>query len=320
MRAVRYHEHGDESVLRVDEVAPPDPGPGEVSIDVRAAAVNPVDVLYRKGILSPGSLPAVPGGDVAGVVDSVGPDVTEHAPGDRVFAAGLVAEPWAGYADVAIAPVDRVAPLPGTVEFDAAAASGTVGVTAWRALVDHGRVEPADVVLIHGGSGGVGHVAVQLADRVGASVVATAGSDAARERVRALGADEVLDYDREDLQDAVATTAPDGVDVVLDHMIDEYLPLDVAVAAHGATVVSITGDVPAVPDAGTARGKELTVQFMSASRNTPDVGAVLRRLAVLLGRGDLTVDVARRFDLDEAGEAQRFVDEESFVGKVVVVP
>lgn len=208
--------------------------------------------------------------------------------------------------------------LPGGVSFEEGAAMALVGGTAWRALFDHGGLGPADACLIHGGSGGVGHAAVQLASIAGADVVATAGSAARRDRVLELGADTVVGYDREDLGDALVAALPDGADVILDHRLEQYLAMDVALAAHGGTVVTIYGDIPPVSDPS-IRGKELTIQAMGGA-NKPDRKGTLRHLARLLEAGELVSVVDRTYELEELPEAHRAILEESFVGKLVVTP
>ena len=318
MRAVRYHDHGGPEVLQLDDVAMPDPGPDEVLVSVHAAGVNPVDTYFRAGAYSPGSLPWIPGSDLAGVVETTGEGVSRLHPGDRVFGTGLGRDRPGTYAEACVAPESLLAPLPDGVDFTEGAALALVGVTAWRALIDHAGLEPAERCLVHGGAGGVGHVAVQLAAAVGAETTATA-APAYHNRLAGLGADRVLDYDREDLAEAVAKAG--GPDVILDHRCDDYLGLDAEVAAHAARIVGIGQTDPAVtlPAFAAARAKELQLYLMSMF-NTPDIGAVLRRLGRLADAGVLTAAVERVFDLDDAAEAQRAVLEESFLGKLVLEP
>jgi NADPH:quinone reductase-like Zn-dependent oxidoreductase len=318
MRAVRFHEHGGPEVLTVDDVADPEPGPGEVRIQAAAVGVNPVDTYFREGAYPVPDLPFVPGSDVAGTVAAVGPGVEALAVGDRVFATGLGNGRSGTYAEACVAPTDLVAPLPASVSFADAAALALVGTTAWQAFVHHAGVEPAETVLVHGGSGGVGHVAVQLATTMGARVVATA-SPQFHDDLTDLGADVVLDYHDDDLASQVA--AAGAPDVVLDTRVDEYLQFDADVAAQGARVVGIgNASERAGFDAfNVTKSKELTYQFMSMF-NTADTAAVLSRLATLAARGDVTPRVARRYDLGEAAAAQRAVLEDHVLGKLVLEP
>ena len=335
MRAVRYHEYGGPEVLRVDEVDRPEPAADEVLIEVAAAGVNPVDTYFREGGYEPFTLPMVTGVDAAGEVVSVGPDVvgidagdseeprssgSRLEAGDAVVATGLNKDHYGTCAEYVAVPSDRVVALPDGVDPVAAGGAGVAAVTSWRALIDHAGLEPAETALIHGGSGGVGHAAVQLAATTGARVVTTAAPEY-HDRLEALGADAVLDYARDDLREAVEEASAGGPDVILDHRLDDYLQFDADVAAHDARIVGIGENDPAVgfTNDGAARGKDLTFQFMSMY-NTPDLSRPLERVATLLGGGELDIQVARTYDLDDVAQAQRDVMSESFLGKLVVTP
>jgi NADPH:quinone reductase-like Zn-dependent oxidoreductase len=320
MRAVRYHEHGGPDVLQVDEVDDPEPGAREVVVDVAAAGINPVDTYFREGAYSPYTLPIVPGVDVAGTVSAVGDAVEDYAVGDRVLGTGLSRNHQGACAERVAVPTDRLAHLPEGVDLVEAGGAGVVAVTAFRALIDHAGLEPAESVLVHGGSGGVGHAAVQIAAATGARVVTTA-APRYHDRVAALGADRVFDYGHDDLRDAVRDAADGGVDVVLDHRLDDYLQFDADVAAHRGRVVGVGENDPAVgfTNDGVARSKDLCYQFMSMF-NTPRLADPLERVAHLLGTGDLRIAVDRIYDLDEVAAAHRDVMTESVFGKLVVVP
>ncbi len=305
-------------MLTVDEVDRPDPGPGEVRVAVRAAGVNPVDTYFREGSYEPPELPMIPGSDLAGVVDAVGEDVDEFAEGDRVFGTGLGNDRQGTYAEYAVAPADRLAPLPEGVDFAEGAAVALVGVTAWRALVDHAGLDPAETCLIHGGSGGVGHVAVQLADATGARVVTTAAREY-HDQLGDLGADVTVDYGRDDLAETVVEA--DRPDVVLDHRLDQYLDLDAEVGRQGVRVVGIGNTQPEAgfDNVAAARSREMELHLMSMF-NTPDFAAVLGKLSRLLAAGDLEPSISNRYDLDRAADAQEAVLHNSFFGKLVVEP
>ncbi|MFC7155540.1 NADPH:quinone reductase [Halomarina halobia] len=322
MRVVSIDREGGPDVLRVADADRPTPRDDEVRVEVRAAGVNPVDTYMRatdESYRVP-SFPAVLGLDFAGVVDAVGESVEDFAVGDRVFGTGLDAGRAGGYAEYTVAPTDRVARLPDGVPFDAAGGLGVAAVTAWRALIDHAGLEPGETCLIHGGSGGVGHAAVQIAAATGAHVVTTA-SERYHDDLRALGADAVLDYRRDDLAAAVVEATDGGPDAILDHMLHEYMQFDADVVARYGRVVFLRNrhleagftDVPSVG------GKELTFTVMSMF-NAPSLREPLERLARLLAAGDLTIRVARTYPLSEAAVAHRAVEEESFLGKVVLTP
>jgi NADPH2:quinone reductase len=318
MQAVRYHEHGGRDVLEVEDVNRPEPDEGEVLVDVEAAGVNPVDTYFREGSYAPGDLPWIPGSDVAGTVTAVGEDVTGFSAGDRVFGTGLGNQLPGTCAEYVAAPTEMLAHLPDSVDFETGAATALVGVTAWQTLVEACSLRPADTCLIHGGSGGVGYVAVQLAAATGATVTTTA-STGYHERLHELGADEVLDYRRDDLAESIVDAGEP--DVILDQRLDEYLPLDTDVAAHGADIGAIGNESPAATfeNVPQCRGKALSVHHVSMF-NTPDIGAVCARLATLMANDDIAGIVARRYSLDDVTEAHRAVLEDSYLGKLVVVP
>jgi NADPH:quinone reductase-like Zn-dependent oxidoreductase len=318
MRAVRYHDYGGSEVLRVDEIDRPDPGDDEVLIEVAAAGINPVDTYFVAGSYEPFTLPMIPGVDAAGEAVSVGAAVEGVSAGDTVVATGLSKDHYGACAEYVAVPSDRLAVLPAGVDPVEAGGAGVAAVTAWRALIDHARLEPAETALIHGGSGGVGHAAVQLASVAGARVVTTA-APAYHDRLHELGADAVLDYGRDDLRAAVADV--DAPDVILDHRLDDYLQFDADVAAHDGRIVGIGENDPQIgfTNDGVARGKDLTCQFMSMF-NTPVLADPLGRVAHLLGDGRLDIEVARTYDLAEVAAAHEDVMADSFLGKLVVTP
>ena len=323
MYALRYHEAGDPDVLQYESIDTPEPGHGEVLVEVRAASVNPVDAKIREGV-DPGG-PKTTGSDLAGVVVEVGDGVTTFEAGDRVFATGLHTGRFSGgsFAEMATVPTDLLAELSDDVSFEEGAAVSLVGVTAWRALVDHADWEPGDSVFIHGGNGGVGHIAVGLADAMGGSAVCTARPEY-HDELRKLGAEAVIDYREDDLAESVRD-ATGGADVVLDHMPDEYIEFDVDVAAMEGDIVIIAGGETTFPATSPARGKELDVHMMSMSNlsshpEMPDIAPILEQLAELVSDGRLEVVIDRTYPLEEGAEAHRAVLEESLLGKILVVP
>jgi len=326
MRAIRYHEFGGPEVLQHEQIDPLEPNTDEVRIETRAIGVNPCDSLRREGLWND-KLPLIPGSDVAGVVQAKGDRVTRFDIGDRVYGtiphlnvSGTRGDRQGVYAESVVAREDRLAPLPEDIPFDIGAGLGLVGITAYRALLHFGKLKPGQTCLVHGGSGGVGHVAVQLASTLGTHVITTASSSH-HNIVSDLGGDIVLDYDRPDLEAAIDETTTDGVDVILDHRLGDYVQLDINIARFGGTIVAIGGnhDTPQIDDLTEAIGKDLTIQPMDMF-NEPDIGKTLDRLSRLLRNSRLTVHVAETFDLVEAAEAQRTVDEESFIGKIVILP
>jgi NADPH2:quinone reductase len=319
MRAVRYHEYGGPDVLGIDQIDRPSPAEDEVLVEMRAASVNPVDVMFRSGEYGEIPLPSIPGGDGAGVVTAVGDDVDRFEQGDRLFASGMDRAEGGTVAEYAAIPATKLAHLPDHVSFKEGAAVANVGATAWTALEEVAGIQTGDSVLVHGGAGGVGHAAVQIAASAGAEVIATAGSEAARERLRELGATTALDYGSETLaEDVLAATDGEGVETVLDHRLQQYLQTDLQVLTEGGDIVAIMGNIPdtsGVP----FYTKEATLQALRMD-NHPVRAPTLARLAGLMERGDLTPVVADTYDLNEVAEAQADVLAGGYVGKLVVTP
>jgi NADPH:quinone reductase-like Zn-dependent oxidoreductase len=220
MRAVLLRETGDADVLRLEEVEQPEPGEGEVLIRVRAASINPIDWKYRRGIM-PKALPAVLGNDVSGTVERSRAE--GFAEGEDVF--GIA--PSGGYAEFATAPAPLLAKKPAGVSHEQAAAIPVGGLTAWQALFDRGGLERGQTALVAGAAGGVGHFAVQFAKRAGARVIGT-GSSRNRDFVLGLGAEEYIDYTRQDVAESLS-----GVDLAFDTVGGETTQSLIAVVREG---------------------------------------------------------------------------------------
>jgi NADPH:quinone reductase-like Zn-dependent oxidoreductase len=325
MRAIRYHEFGGPEVLSLDSVPTLDPAADEVRVQVVAAGVNPCDALRREGLWGD-RLPLIPGSDLAGVVTAVGSE-SSYEVGDRVFGtvpmlnvSGSRGDRQGTYAEEVVVRTDRLASLDDDISFAQGAAVGLVGCTAWRGLVEFGGLQPGGTCLIHGGTGGVGHVAVQLAATMGATVVATAHPDRLDDLV-AFGADHALDYADADALVAAVDALAHPPEVVFDHMFGAHAGVDIEVVAPGGSVVVIGGnhDQPRIPDLTAAIGKDVTIQPFDVF-NLAHIDRVLHHLSTLLASGALTVEVARRYALDEAAAAHRAVVDERFVGKLVIEP
>jgi NADPH:quinone reductase-like Zn-dependent oxidoreductase len=288
MRAVRLHEYGPPSVLIVDDVDRPVPAAGEVLIRVHAAGVNPIDWKLRAGFLQqfmPVTLPHIPGLDVAGTVEALGDGVTEFAVGERVFGRGT-----GTYAEFAVAPTTTIAQIPDGVSFEQAAPLHVGGETAWVALFDDARLEASQRLLVQGGAGGVGAIAVQLGHWKGAYVIATA-STANVDFVRSLGADEVIDYTSVNVEDAVH-----DVDVVLDTVGGEVTAHSWSVLKPGGILVVIAG-MPDV-EAAAARGVRT-----SGVNHPAETRPVLEELARLVASGDVKPQIGQVFPLEDAAQA-----------------
>ncbi|MFE3632084.1 NADP-dependent oxidoreductase [Streptomyces goshikiensis] len=307
MKAAVINQYGQvRDVVRVTDVPVPAVGPRDVLIEVRAAGVNPVDHLIVKGFLSTGepSRPLVIGNELAGVVTQVGAEATRFAVGDAVFSR---VDPRVGGAFAEYVAVDEslVAAKPSRLTFEEAASLPLVALTALQALTEQADVRSGTRVLIHGGAGGVGSAAVQIAKQLGAEVVATAGSGSV-ELVRELGADRVIDYRTEKFEEVVS-----DVDVVLDTIGGETQERSFGVLKSGGTLVSIV----AVPD---AEAKKARWNVEARSFFMRPQGEQLAHLAGLVESGQLRPIVETVFPLDEASEALQKVERGGARGKTVI--
>mgnify|MGYP000551384883 FL=1 len=320
MKAIRYHEHGDADVLTVDDVPTPDPGSGEVLVRVHAASVNPIDTYVREGGVEPADgLPHIGGADAAGVVEAVGDGVDGFAVGDRVFATGLGLFESGTYAEYVAAPAESLARLPAGVSFVDGAAAAMAFATAWRGLVGRGDLEIGDACLVQGGSGGVGHAAVQIAAHAGATVVATASGDEAF--VRGLGADAVVDYGGDDVADRLRDAAGGDIDVVLETHAAANVATDLDVLARGGRIVVLGEEAPIRIDPGasmTGKIADADVRFMSIMASRDDQVPILERVGPRLADGTFEVEVEATYPLEDAAEAQRHVLSSGSRGKVVL--
>jgi len=319
MKAIRYHEHGDADVLTVDDVPTPEAGHGELLVRIHAASVNPIDTYIRAGSVEPaGGLPHVGGADAAGVVEAVGDGVDGVAVGDRVFATGLGLFEDGSYAEYVAAPAESFAPLPESVSFTDGAAAAMAFATAWRGLVGRGELDIGDACLVQGGRGGVGHAAVQVADRAGATVVATASED--HDFVRGLGADAVVDYRRDDAADRIREAAGD-LDVVLESHAAANVEMDLDLLTRGGRIVVLGEEAPIRIEPGpsmTAKITDADVRFMSIMASRDAQRPILDRVGRLLADGTVEVEVGATYPLERAAEAQRHVMAEGSRGKVVL--
>lgn len=320
MRAVRYHEHGDASVLTVEDVERPDPARDEVLVDVRAAGVNPIDTYIMAGNVSPAyGLPGQAGSDLAGVVAETGAGVTEFAAGDRVFATALGLFQPGSLADFVVVPGDVLAHLPEPVSFVDGAAAAMGFVTAWYGLVDRGDLRLGETCVVAGASGTVGHAGVQVGDAAGATVVALASEDA-REFVAELGADAVVDYDTDDLA-ADLVDAVGGIDVALESHADANLHAEIEAANRGARLVVIGEEGAVTLDPGTAmsaKQADLDVRYMSIAASAGVQQRILEQVGRHLADGTFEARVDSRYPLERAADAYERLGESGARGSIVV--
>jgi NADPH:quinone reductase-like Zn-dependent oxidoreductase len=304
MRAVRFEEYGDESVLQVQEVPDPVPGPGEVVVRVVAAGTNPGEVGIRSGAGAarfPAEFPEGQGSDLAGHVVALGPGVAGLAVGQPVI--GL-SDGRNAQAELALLPADRVVPKPGALDWDVAATLYVAGTTALAAL-DAVPVGSGDVVAIAGAAGGVGVYLTQLAVGTGARVVAVA-SEPNHAWLRAHGAEPIAYSD--DLEARLRAAAPDGITAFFDLHGDGYTDLAIALGVPPQRVETII-------DFGAAERLGVQAKGMASLADPADG---VRRLAAIASEGGFDVPIKARFPLDEVQEAYREVSRRSGLGKVVL--
>ncbi|MEU4038917.1 NADP-dependent oxidoreductase [Streptomyces collinus] len=304
MRAVIVEQWGGPENLIEKDIERPEPGLNEVLVRVHAAGVNPVDWKTRASgsVIDWGTVPAV-GWDVSGTVEAVGPGVSLYRPGDEVFGMPLFPRQAGGYAEYVVAPARHFAPKPTGLTHVEAAALPLAALTAWQALVDTAGVRPGERVLVHAAAGGVGHLAVQIAKARGAYVIGTASSGK-HDLVRALGADEVIDYRAVRFEDVVG-----DVDVVLDGLGGQNAERSLKVLKAGGRLITLPGpdDVPTAPDG--VRAVWMLVE--------PDhLG--LREIAALVERGALKPVVDTVLPLAEAAKAHEIGEQGRTTGKIVL--
>jgi NADPH:quinone reductase-like Zn-dependent oxidoreductase len=309
MRAVSQQTFGAPQVLGVVDVPEPSPLPSEVVVRVRAAAVNPVDAMVRSGAFPMlGEPPFVLGWDVSGVVEEVVPGVNRFQVGDEVF--GMPFFPRAGnaYAELVAVPSRQLARKPVGLGHEHAAALPMAGLTAWQSLVDAADLQAGQRVLVHGGGGGVGHLAVQIAKARGAHVTATA-SAAKHPFVRGLGADEVVDYRAEDFTEVVR-----AMDVVLDTVGGSTGRRSIGVLRPGGLLVTIVERTDTVlRDAVLDAGR----RFAGVTVEPDQVG--LEALAALVEDGRLRTHVEHAIPLADVAKAHELIESGRTQGKIVLV-
>ncbi len=324
MMAITVPEPGGPDVLTWAEVPDPVCGPGEVLIDVVASAVNRADLLQRQGHYPPPpGASDVLGLECSGIVREVGEGVTGWTRGDEVCA--LLA--GGGYAERVVVPAGQVLPKPAGVELATAAALPEVTCTVWSNVFMLAQLRRGERFLVHGGAGGIGTMAIQLAARAGAQVFATAGSPAKLDLCRELGAHTAVDYREQDFVEVVRDAG--GADVVLDNMGAKYLARNLAVlnTEGRLVVIGLQGGTRAEIDLGRMLARRQAL-FCTTLRSRPPAGptgkaaivaAVRHEVWPDVERGTVRPIVSRRLPMAEAAEAHRLVEASEHTGKVLLV-
>jgi NADPH:quinone reductase len=313
MRAIAIPRFGGVDMLMMRRVPAPDVGPDEVLVHLEFAGVGEWDPFEREGGyarmlgMNP-AFPYVPGSEGAGTVAAVGERVRGFAPGDRVYAVGFLNPKGGFYAEYAAVPADLVSPLPGTLAVEQAAVVGGVGLTALRGLDDTLRIQPGESVMIFGASGGIGHVAVQLAKRMGARVFAVASGEDGVALARRLDADAVVDGRADDVLAAARAFAPDGLDAALLTAGGE--------AANQALLALRAGGRAAYPTGVEPEPHAPEGILLDVYNGDPDRD-ILDRLNRLIERGPFEVHVAGTFPLGRAADAHRALGQH-YLGKLAL--
>ncbi|WP_200263801.1 NAD(P)H-quinone oxidoreductase [Streptomyces sp. HSG2] len=324
MHAITIPEPGDAEALVWAEVPDPVPGVGEVLLQVTASAVNRADILQRQGHYDPppGASP-YPGLECSGRVAGLGPGVSGWAVGDEVCA--LLG--GGGYAERVAVPAGQLLPVPEGVTLARAAALPEVAATVWSNLFMVAHLRPGETVLVHGGSSGIGTMAIQLAKAVGARVAVTAGTREKLERCAELGAEILIDYREQDFVEEIErATEGAGADVVLDNMGARYLDRNIrTLAVNGRlAIIGMQGGVKGELDIGRLLRKRAAVTATSLRARPPEekaaiVSAVREHVWPLVEAGRVRPVVDRELPMDQAAAAHRVVEGSGHVGKVLLL-
>jgi NADPH:quinone reductase len=324
MRALRCLRHGLPDTLAVEDIATPEPGPGEVLVQVKAAGVNFPDtlIIQNKYQFKP-ALPFTPGGELAGIVLAVGQGVARVAVGQRVIGFTM----WGAFAEQALVAEDQLVPMPEGMPFDVASAFLMTYGTGYHALQDRARLRAGETVLVLGAAGGIGVAAIEIAKALGATVIAAASSPDKLAVCAAHGADMLIDYRAEDLRERIkALTGGRGIDVVVDPVGGRFSePALRSMAWRGRyLVVGFTdGEIARVPlNLPLLKGCSIVgVFYGDFLKREPDGGAAdVNQLFELYRAGKIAPLVSARYDLGHAGQALEALMARQVHGKVVVVP
>lgn len=293
MKAMTLKSFGGSDAFELRDVPKPVPGPGQVLVRVHATSINPLDYQVRRGDYKDYvPLPAITGHDVSGVVEEVGAGVMAFVPGDEVWYTPQIFDGPGSYAEYHVAAENIVGKKPASLSHLEAASLTLVGGTAWEALVVRAQLRVGESILVHGGAGGVGHVAIQVAKAIGAKVFTTARADQA-EFVRSLGADVVIDFEKEDYVEVVMReTAGHGVNVVFDTIGGHTLARSPDALAQLGRVVSIV-DIAQPQNLAQAWGKNASYHFVFTRQNR----GKLDELSALVERGQLRPHVGATYAL-----------------------
>ncbi len=328
MWAIRIHGPGSSDACQLERIPLPRPADDEVLLRVHAAGVNPVDAKVRaRGPFLARTLPFIPGCDGAGVIEAIGERVRDFSIGEEVFYChGGIGQAVGNYAEYACIPAHCLARKPRTLDMIQAAAAPLVCITAWEALFDRARLGQEQTVLIHGGTGGVGHVAIQLAQAAGCRVICTVGSETKAALARELGAEHCILYHEQDVVEATMSwTQGKGVDVLLDTVGGEtLLPLQQTVARYGVLVslLQFPQDMDwkrlRLYNVLLAQELMLTPMMFNDHQASAHQATILEQCAEMIDAGSLRIHIQQTFPLSKAAQAQARIEQGHTCGKIVL--
>jgi NADPH2:quinone reductase len=324
MKAIRVHQFGDPSVMKVDEIPDRAVDRGQVLVALKAAGVNPVDTYLRSGqYASLPPLPYTPGADAAGVVQEVGSEVRDVKRGDRVYISGTVDGRAVGaYGEKALCTPDQVHPLPQHISFAQGAGVGIPYVTAWRALFDKGRAVPGETVLVHGASGAVGVAVVQIARSAGLRVFGTAGTERGRQLAHEQGAHEVFDHSSGGYQTEIVAKADGrGVDLIVEMLANVNLVRDLEMIATRGRVVIVGNRGALEINPRSIMSKDAVVSgFTNWNATARELATAHAAIVAGMERAGFTPQVGKEMPLADAPRAHEAVMKAGAYGKIVLIP
>jgi NADPH2:quinone reductase len=320
MKAICVTEYGGPSVLKLEEVPTPQPGPNQVLVRIHAVGVNPVDTYLRSNTDNRGpKLPYTPGSDAAGIIEAVGSGVTQVKAGDRVYVGGTLS---GAYAEFCLCGLSQVHPLPANATFAQGAAMNVPYATAYQALFHRAHGQAGETVLVHGASGGVGIAAVQLARARGLTVIGTAGTERGRKLVLAEGAHHVLDHTAPGyLDECVRLTGGQGPAIIMEMLAIVNLQKDLGIIGMRGRIVVIGNRGMVEINARFAMNKNADILGMALTHATPfELAGIHASLVEGLRNGTLRPVIAQELPLSEAARSHEAVMEPGHHGKIVLVP
>lgn len=322
MKAIVIKQYGADDAMNVQDIPEPVPGKGEVLVSLRNAGVNPNETYVLTGTYAfyTPELPFTLGFDGAGVVDAVGADVSDFKPGDRVYIAGFMARRNTGtYAEKAAVSVDGVQHLPDNISFAQGAALGIPAAAAYRAVHIRGEVKAGETVLVHGASGGVGLLAIQMAKAAGATVIGTASSEEGRKIVLKHGADHAMEHlHKENQAELLKLTAGKGPDVIIEFLANVNLATDMEVIAPYGRIVVVGNRGSIEVNPRLLMGKESDIRGLGVPNYQPqEYQAAFAKINQYLAEGKLVPVIGRSFSLEEAREAHKLILDQKTKGKLI---